>query len=245
MILGAPVDAVTLEEAVARVAAWLSQGGRHQVLTLNPEYLYRAQREKDLLEIAWRANLVTADGVGILWAARQLGQALPGRVTGVDLLLALCQRAAVEGWRVAFLGGKPGVAEEAARRLRRRFPSLDVVATWHGYFGPGEEAGIVEQVRRLHPQLLFVGLGSPRQERWIDRYRWELEVPVLMGVGGSFDVLSGRVRRAPVWLQRAGLEWLWRLLLQPRRLGRILTLPRFAWLVWRSVRERAEERDGA
>nr|WP_245527918.1 WecB/TagA/CpsF family glycosyltransferase [Ammonifex degensii] len=234
------MDPVTLEEAVERITSLLRAGGSHQILTLNPEYLFRAQKERDLLEIAWRASLVTADGVGILWAARRLGFPLPERVTGIDLMVALCRRAAAEGLSVYLLGSRPGVAEEAAQRLLQRFPSLKVAGTQHGYFTPAEEPEVLEQVRQARPQFLFVGLGSPRQERWIDRHKEELGVPILMGVGGSFDVLSGRVRRAPPLFQRVGLEWLWRLINEPRRLGRMTSLPRFAWLVWRSGREKSE-----
>ncbi|WP_240610752.1 WecB/TagA/CpsF family glycosyltransferase [Ammonifex thiophilus] len=228
------MDPVTLEEAVGKIFSLLQKGGSHQILTLNPEFLFRAQKERDLLEIAWRASLVTADGVGILWAARQLGFSLPERVAGIDLMVALCRRAAAEGLRVYFLGGRPGVAEEAAQKLLQRFPSLKVAGTQHGYFTPAEEPEVLERVRRASPHFLFVGLGSPRQERWIDRHKEELGVPILMGVGGSFDVLSGRVKRAPLWWQKMGLEWLWRLINEPRRLGRMTSLPRFAWRVWRS-----------
>lgn len=237
--MGAPVDPVTLEEAVERITSLLRAGGSHQILTLNPEYLFRAQKERDLLEIAWRASLVTADGVGILWAARRLGFPLPERVTGIDLMVALCRRAAAEGLSVYLLGSRPGVAEEAAQKLLQRFPSLKVAGTQHGYFTPAEEPEVLEQVRQARPQFLFVGLGSPRQERWIDRHKEELGVPILMGVGGSFDVLSGRTKRAPLCWQRMGLEWLWRLINEPRRLGRMTSLPRFAWLVWRSGREKS------
>lgn len=233
-ILGAEIDPLTLEEAVNRAAALVASGGAHQVVTLNPEYLYRAQRERDLLEIAREAALVTADGVGIVWAARVHGFFLPERVTGIDLLLALCRRAAAEGWRVFLLGGRPGVAKEAAARLVRDYPGLTVAGTHHGYFSGAEEATVLEQIRAAQPQLLFVGLGAPKQERWIFQQRAALGSLVAVGVGGSFDVLSGRAKRAPAWMRRLGLEWLGRLLLEPRRWRRMLVLPCFALLVLRA-----------
>lgn len=230
-LLGAGIDPLTLREAVDRVAALVARGGTHQVVTLNPEYLYRAQKEPDLLDIVREASLVTADGVGILWAASVHGYSLPERVTGIDLLVALCARAAAEGWRVFFLGGRPGVAAAAANRLREQYPGLMVVGVHHGYFAEDEEATVLGKIKATAPQLLFVGLGAPKQERWIYKHRGELQNVVAMGVGGSFDVLSGRAKRAPEWMRRRGLEWLGRLLYEPRRWRRMLILPRFALLV--------------
>jgi len=231
VLLGAPVDAVTLNEAVERVAAFVREGGVHQVVTLNPEYLYRALREPHLLDIVRRAALVTADGVGIVWAARVLGRPVPERVTGIDLLLALAARAAREGWRVFLCGALPGVAEAAAAGLAARFPGIRVVGTHHGYFAPEEEPALVERIRAARPDILFVALGAPKQEAWIARNLATLQVPVAMGVGGSFDVLAGRVKRAPAYLRRLHLEWLGRLVYEPRRWRRMLVLPKFVGMV--------------
>lgn len=230
-LLGARVDAVTLEEAVERVAAFIRAGGAHQVVTLNPEYLYRARREPHLLEVVRRAALVTADGIGIVWAARVLGRPLPERVTGIDLLLALAARAAREGWRVFLLGALPGVADAAAANLTARYPGLQVVGTHHGYFAPEEELQVVARIRAARPDVLFAALGAPKQEVWLARHLAALQVPVAMGVGGSFDVLAGWVKRAPAWLRRLHLEWLGRLLYEPRRWRRMLVLPKFVWIV--------------
>ncbi|MGB9804653.1 WecB/TagA/CpsF family glycosyltransferase [Desulfofundulus sp.] len=270
-LLGARVDVVDLAGAVEKVADFVAAGRPHQVITLNPEILYRAQQEPGLLDLINRADLVTADGAGIVWAARVAGTPVPGRVTGIDLMLALVERAAREGWRIFLLGAAPGVAEEAARRLRAKHPGLVVAGTQHGYFKPAEEvpaegaaggtavgvpggsaavggacaAGsekvpsewdVVEQVRAAKPDLLFVALGAPKQEKFIARHRQSMGVPVSIGVGGSFDVIAGRVARAPLWMQRLNLEWLGRLLREPRRWRRMLVLPRFTWLVWRNYR---------
>ncbi|HAG06973.1 MAG TPA: glycosyltransferase [Peptococcaceae bacterium] len=231
VLLGAPVDAVTLEEAVERAAAFIREGGPHQVLTLNPEYLYRALREPHLMEIVRRAALVTADGVGIVWAARMLGQPVPERVTGIDLMTALAARAAREGWRVFLLGASPGVAEAAAAKLAARFPGFQVAGAHHGYFAPEDEPKLLQRINAARPDVLFVALGAPKQEVWIARNLNTLRVPVVMGVGGSFDVLAGRVKRAPAVLRRLHLEWLGRLVYEPRRWRRMLVLPKFVWTV--------------
>ncbi|MDR7386279.1 MAG: WecB/TagA/CpsF family glycosyltransferase, partial [Armatimonadota bacterium] len=172
-------------------------------------------------------------------ASRRLGRPLPERVPGVELMEALCERAARQGWPIFLLGGLPGVAEQAAAELRRRWPGLPVAGTHHGYFQV--EGAVVEAVARSGAALLFCGLGSPRQELWLSRHLDRLGVRVAMGVGGSLDVLAGRSARAPAWLRRVHLEWLYRLLREPRRWRRQLALPHFAWLVLRS----ASRREGA
>ncbi|MBC7104376.1 MAG: WecB/TagA/CpsF family glycosyltransferase [Firmicutes bacterium] len=234
VLFGVPVDPLTLEGCVERIAALVAGGGAHQVVTLNPELLYRARNEPRLREILEGADLVTADGVGILWAARRAGRRLPERVTGIDLMMALVRRAAASGWRVFLLGAAPGVAAEAARRLQELYPNLAIAGWEHGFWRPEEEPRVVAAVKRARPQLLFVALGAPRQEEWIARHLPALGPVVAVGVGGSFDVLAGRVRRAPALLRRLNLEWLGRLVMQPRRWRRMLVLPKFAWLVLRT-----------
>lgn len=231
-ILGAPVDRLTMDQAVQRVVELVRAGRPARVITLNPEFLYRAvTTEPALLELVRRADLVTADGEGIVWAGRLAGTPFPERVTGIDLMLALVGLAAGEGWPVFLLGAAPGVAEEAAANLCRQYPGLQVAGTYHGYFKPEEEAAVVEQVREASPRMLFAALGAPKQELWIDRYIDSIGPVVAMGVGGSFDVIAGRVTRAPRWMQRLRIEWLGRLVMEPSRWRRMLVLPRFARLV--------------
>jgi N-acetylglucosaminyldiphosphoundecaprenol N-acetyl-beta-D-mannosaminyltransferase len=235
-VLGAPVACLTLAEAARTVAGCVREGRPRQVITLNPEYLYRAQSEPELMEILHRADLVTADGVGIVWAARRAGNPVPERVAGIDLLLRLAAEAGMHRWRVFLLGAAPGVAEAAGRELAARYPGLTVAGTHHGYFRPEEELAVIAKVRQSRADLLFVALGAPRQEIWAARHLEALNVPVVMGVGGSLDVLAGRVRRAPAWLRRLHLEWLGRLLMDPKRWRRQLVLPKFALLVIRRYR---------
>ena len=236
-LLGAPVDRLTADQIVERVAEMIRLGRPGRIITLNPEYLFRAVTgNPGLLELANRADLVTADGEGIVWAGHMAGAPFPERVTGIDLMLALARRAAVEGWSVYLLGASPGVAEQAAENLRLRYPGLEVAGTYHGYFKPGEEAAVARRVREAGPQLLFVALGAPKQEQWVDRHIDGIGPVVAMGVGGSFDVVAGRVTRAPRWMRRLRIEWLGRLLREPSRWRRMLVLPRFAWLVLRAYR---------
>ncbi|WP_031514090.1 WecB/TagA/CpsF family glycosyltransferase [Desulfofalx alkaliphila] len=230
-LLGAYIDALNMNETVDKLAGFVKSGRPHQVITLNPEYLYRAQGRQDLLDLVNRVDLVTADGTGIVWAAKMAGTPVPERVTGIDLMLRLCARGDYEGWRVFLLGASPGVAQEAGEKLKEQFPGLDIVGTHHGYFTDGESRRIVDLICEAKPHLLFVALGMPRQEEWIARHQPKMGVPVAMGVGGSFDVISGRKERAPLWAQRMKIEWLYRLVKEPSRFRRQLVLPKFAALV--------------
>ncbi|HAP93144.1 MAG TPA: glycosyltransferase [Desulfotomaculum sp.] len=238
-ILGAWVDALKMEEAEEQIAGFVRSGRPHQVVTLNPEILYRVQQEPELLDLINHAHLVTADGTGVVWACRVAGQPIPERVTGIDLMLRLVARSAKEGWRIFLLGGEPGVAQEASRRLQQRYPRLLIAGAYHGYFSntgnssSHSEVEVIEMIRSSHSQLLFAGMGAPRQDQFIARNLNHLHVHVAMGVGGSFDVVAGRVARAPAWMQRMRVEWLGRLLKEPCRIKRVLVLPKFVWLVIR------------
>jgi len=226
-ILGVWFDPVDVDGAVAAVVAMADEPGAHLVVTANVELVMRAREAPDLGDVLRRAALVVADGVGVVWGARRLGHSLPGRVPGIDLAERLCGEAARRGWRVCLLGGAPGVAAEAADHVRRRYPGMQVTATRHGYFGDAEEEEVIRTIRAASPTLLLAGLGSPRQERWLDRHLASLRVPIAIGVGGTLDVWAGRVRRAPPVVQAMGLEWCYRLLRQPGRWRRQLTIPRF------------------
>lgn len=170
--------------------------------------------------------------------ARVLGLPVTERVSGLDLMESICKRAGERMYSVYLLGARPGVAEEAARVLESRCPGLRVVGAQHGYFTPEEEQGVVRAVAEAAPDILFVAFGAPKQEKWIRQHLAELRVPVAIGVGGSFDVLAGRVRRAPRWMQRAGLEWLYRAVREPSRLPRLWVLPRLVWLTLREALRR-------
>ncbi len=227
-VLGVNIAGLSLAEAASRVEQFVAQGVPRRVVTANPELLYRACYEFELKQLINTADLVTADGEGIVWAAGFLGTPVPQRVTGIDLLQALLPKADLHRWRIFFLGGAPGVAAEAQAQVSREYPGIRS-HSHHGFFLPGdEEEHVLERIRSFSPHLLLVGLGAPRQEKWISEHYRELGVPVSIGVGGSFDVLSGRVSRAPSWVRRLKLEWLARLLREPSRWRRQTSLPKFA-----------------
>lgn len=240
-IMGVGVHPFTLEESVAVIAGWIEQGGHQagsaegcqarQVITLNPEMLMQARNDPAVWGLLNRGDLVVPDGHGILWAGKRLGSRFPERVTGVDLIQALAIRAVDAGWHLYLLGGAPGVAEAAAVNLQRRHPGLQVVGTGHGYFTGAELPAVLDRIRAARPDLLLVGMGFPRQEYFIRDHRRDLGSPVAVGVGGSFDVISGRLRRSPAWIQRLRLEWLYRAFQEPARWRRLLVLPRFIGLV--------------
>ncbi len=237
-LFGLPLDPVTLEEAADRVGVWLFAEAPtpHTVVTLNPEFVVQARTDAPFADAIRKADLVTADGVGIVWAARQmLGQEVP-RAPGFDLTSELMRRHG-ERLRVFFLGGRPGVPELAAQTARERY-GVTVAGTHHGYFKPDEDAQIAALVRDAQPHLLLTGMGAPRQELFNEGLRGALQVPVIMGIGGTLDVLAGTADLAPAWTRRMGIEWLWRVGLDRRRWNRAPRLWRFVRLVRRERRHR-------
>jgi N-acetylglucosaminyldiphosphoundecaprenol N-acetyl-beta-D-mannosaminyltransferase len=186
-----------------------------------------AQNDVNFFNILSRADLCVPDGVGLLWAARHLGKPLPERVTGSDGVPRIAERAAQSGWRLFFLGAAPGIADKAAEVLRASYPGLQVVGTYSGSPAPEEEDAIVKRVNAASADILFVAYGAPEQDKWIARNLPRLRVKMAMGIGGAFDFIAGVMPRAPLWIQRLGLEWLFRLYLQPWRIGRMMRLPRF------------------
>lgn len=230
-IMGCRVDLVTLAQSVAIIKQLIAAGQPSQVITLNAEIVYQAQREPELQGIINRADLVTPDGIGIVWGGRQLGYTVPERVTGIDLLQRLCAEAPAAKWKIFLLGSAPGVAGQAARQLQAINPGIQICGYQQGYFSEEEIPSVISAIRAQRPDLIFVGLGAPKQEFWIDRHRLELGVPVCIGVGGSLDVIAGQKKRAPLWIIRLNLEWLYRLAAEPSRWRRQLVLPKFAIMI--------------
>jgi N-acetylglucosaminyldiphosphoundecaprenol N-acetyl-beta-D-mannosaminyltransferase len=223
-LLGVRVDPVTMDEAVERVRGRLRAGPPGSVVTLNAVMLGRAARDVRFRQIVNAAALVTPDGVGTILAARILGMPMPERVAGIDLADRLCALCAREGHRVFLFGAAPGVAEAAAAQLSAQHPGLVVAGTHHGY-GDLDDPALAARIRDAGPALLLAALGSPRQEEWLDRWLAHTGAQVGIGVGGTLDVLAGRSRRAPRWMRERGIEWLYRLLRQPRRWRTALSLP--------------------
>ncbi len=223
-LLGLPVHPVTMQQAVLLVEQAVherirTRGEPFRHVALNAAKVVLAADRADLADAVRRADLVTADGVGVLALARRVGVALPERVTGIDLMDALCARAAAHGWGVSLLGGRPGVAEGAATALVRRYRDLRIVGTHHGFFEPEEGEELADRIAASGARMLFVGMNTPRKELFGQHRAAAAGVDFVMGVGGAFDVLCGRRRRAPRWLQGLGLEWAYRWAQEPLRLA--------------------------
>jgi N-acetylglucosaminyldiphosphoundecaprenol N-acetyl-beta-D-mannosaminyltransferase len=240
-VLGCPVDALDMPETVERCLALIDRGQPAQHVVVNAAKLVEFNRNERMAQIIKGCELVNADGQSIVWAARLLGRELPGRVAGIDLMHELLAAAAERGLRVFLLGARPEVLTEAERRLKLDNPRLVIAGTHHGWFSESENDAVVRAIRDARPDMLFVAMSSPRKEYWLSENLRELHVPFAMGVGGALDVVAGVSRRAPRWLQRVGLEWAWRLVQEPRRLGRryLVSNLRFTALV---VRERLARR---
>jgi N-acetylglucosaminyldiphosphoundecaprenol N-acetyl-beta-D-mannosaminyltransferase len=221
-VLGLPINSVTANEAVDTLERLIQSGGTHQVCAMNLDTWLNSLADPHLHRIVAGSSLVFADGMPLVWVSRMLGSPLAERVTGVDLVPRLAQLSARKGYKIFLLGAKPGVAARVAQLLERNYPGVQIVGT----FAPAEESlirmdhtEILRQIHAVSPDILLVAFGNPKQEKWIWMHRKRLGVPVAMGVGGSFDILVGDMRRAPRWIQRCGLEWAMRFLQEPIRLG--------------------------
>ena len=230
-LLGVPVDPMTEAEAIDWVSSAISAGQPRLVASVNPERIMQARREPGFASILRNVDLALADGVGVVWAARRLGHPLPQRISGVDFVEALAAKGAKNGWRFFFLGGAPGVAEAAGAVLSRRYPGFILAGTFAGSPDPGDDQAATRAIQASHAQLLFVAYGGGAEEAWLARNLADSGAAVGMGVGGSFDFISGRAQRAPRWMRDHGLEWLHRLSRQPWRWRRMLVLPRFALVI--------------
>ena len=230
-ILGVNVDKVTIPEAADKIFDMLSEKRPHKIFTPNSEIIMQAYNDKDFCDILNSADLLTADGIGVVYASRILKNPISERAAGFDIACKVIEKIAKSGHRLFLFGGKPGVAETARDNLLKKYPKLKIVGTRNGYFKPEEEQSIVNEINFATPDIVFVCLGAPMQEKWIARNGEKLNARVLMGIGGSLDVFAGTAERAPdIWC-RMGAEWLYRLLKQPSRIGRMTALPKFAMTV--------------
>lgn len=231
-ILGVKIHRVDMAATLDLIRNYIASGRPHIIVTADAAGVVRAQDDPDYREIVNSADLVTPDGAGVLWAARKLGTPLIERVSGVEIARELCRMAAEDGFSVYFLGAAPGVAEQAADNLAKQYPRLQIAGTHDGYFDPSCDGEIAGLVASSGAKALLVAMGVPRQEKFIRDNMDRLGVCVAMGVGGSFDVFSGKVKRAPEWWQRHGLEWLYRFIMDPRnKIAKVWSLRRFVWLV--------------
>ncbi|NLH46317.1 MAG: WecB/TagA/CpsF family glycosyltransferase [Acholeplasmataceae bacterium] len=232
-ILGVPVHPYTMNGAVEKIVERVSQKQKTLVVTANAEIIMMGQSDTEYMEILNKAALVLPDGAGTVWAGRKLGYEVPERVAGYDLFLNLMAEAAQKNFNVFFFGAAPGVAEEAKQKCETLYPGISIVGCRNGYFKDADNHSIVEEINNSGADLLFVALGAPKQEKWLAKYEDTLKPSLLMGIGGSFDVVAGKMERAPKWMQDASLEWLFRLYKQPSRFRRMLVLPKFVIKVLR------------
>lgn len=238
-LLNGRVDSLSLSQALSFVEEKIRCGDFLQIITVNSLMLLETEKDAELAEVFNSAEMVVADSVGIILAARLHGFRIQERIPGIDLIFSLCELAEKKGWKIFLLGSLPGIAEGGGKMLKNRFPNLFVCGCAHGYFSAREEEMLLKEMKEKKPQLIFVGLGSPHQEKWIHQRLstlWQRGSGMCaMGIGGSLDVISGRLPRAPIWMRRMGLEWLFRFLQEPWRWRRILKLFLFFYKVLRQA----------
>ncbi len=222
------VDNVTMDESLNILEQFVASKTPHLIVTPNPEMIVSAQIDYELMRIINGADLKLPDGISMVVVSRLLGNGLKERVSGIDFLVAACKLASEKGWKLFLLGGATGVAEKAAINLTKKFPGLKVVGTHDGYFNNDSLIGTM--INESHADILFAGLGAGKQEKWLYHNLKVLGSVVGVGIGGSFDVLAGVKKRAPQWVQKLYVEWLYRLLSEPQRWKRQLALPKFLWL---------------
>ncbi len=237
-VLGVGISAINVPAAVEEIGRWIDAREQHYVCVTGVHGVMESQRDPELRHIHNASGLTTPDGMPMVWAGRWAGARQMRRVYGPDLMLAVCERAAERGWKSFFYGGREGVPERLAERLGRRFPSL-LVAGWlsppFGTLDQAEDRRIVDVINQAHPDIVWVGLSTPKQERWMAQHLGRLEAPVLIGVGAAFDIHAGTLPQAPRWMREHGLEWLFRLWKEPRRLWRryLSNNPRFVLAILR------------
>ncbi len=240
-LFGVPIDRISCQQAVERLNYFVSQKTPCFVVTPDTLAILRARKDNQYLNITKKADLVTPDGAGILWATATLDYPLIERITGIDLINQICHSAVKKKYRIYLLGAKEGVIEKTAKSLEKKYPGINIVGYHHGYFsraenipcqGENSEKEIIREIKKKRPDFLLVGMGVPKQEFWISKYKDELGIPVCIGIGGSFDVLSGKIPRAPLWMQNHGMEWIFRLIKEPKRVKRAMALPYFMWLIF-------------
>ncbi len=225
------IDRVTMDESLALIERYIAERSPRHILTADASMVVTAAADPEFAAIAAKADLVTPDGAGILWASKRRGNPVTAKVSGVVLAERCVELSQTKGWRVFFFGAGAGIAEEARARMLARYPDAQIVGYRDGFFKPEEESDVAARIRDAKPDILLVALGIPKQEKFIDRHRDDLGVPVMIGVGGTFDVFSGAVKRAPVWMQNAGLEWLHRLAANPKKISKVAMLPQFVRMV--------------
>ncbi len=238
VLFGVPIDNLTLPETADRIEGMIRSGRTHQHVVVNVDKIVKLQRDPELRRAILDCDLISADGQPIVWASRVLDKPLKERVTGIDLFAAVVERCAERGFRPYLLGARQEVVEKVAEILKSRHVTLQLAGWRNGYWSADEESVVVAEVKSARSDVLFVAMGSPKKELFVRKWKAELQVPFVMGVGGTFDVVAGMVKRAPNWMQRCGLEWLYRLIQEPGRMWRRYLVEDMAFfaLLWREWR---------
>lgn len=224
-VMGIPFDSVTMSEALDAALRLMDRPGTAYVVTPNSEIVYETLRDEALRQIVCQADLILPDGAGVVLGAKILGTPLKEKVAGIDFGSGLMERLSGTDKTFYFLGGKPGIAELAAENLQKKYPGLNICGTADGYFR--DETQVIQKINAAHPDVLLVCLGAPKQEIFMYNHRDELQAGLMLGLGGSLDGFAGTVKRAPKWMIRCNLEWFYRLIKEPRRIGRMMRLPKF------------------
>ena len=219
-LFGLRIDSLTLLDTLDRVDEFIRDGGAHQQVSINVDKIVKAAKSPQLRDIVNSCALVNVDGMPVIWASRLLGEPVRARIAGIDLFEAIMHAAPRRGWRIYLLGARQEVVEATRRHFETACPGIEIVGARDGYWKPDEETLVVDEIASARPDILFVALGSPRKEEFLARYQTRMRIPFAMGVGGSFDVVAGSVRRAPRWIQNLGFEWFYRFSQEPRRLFR-------------------------
>jgi N-acetylglucosaminyldiphosphoundecaprenol N-acetyl-beta-D-mannosaminyltransferase len=219
-LMGCDIDNLTMEETLQTIEGFIASGLPHQHVVVNVDKLVKARRDPALRQVINDCALVNVDGMPVVWASRLLGRPLKERVAGVDLFEALMARAARKGWRIFLLGAKEEIVSRVRFLYETKYPGLRIAGHRNGYWKPEEEEGVAQQIADAQADILFVAISSPKKEQFLAKHQARMKVPFAMGVGGTFDVAAGHVKRAPLWMQRSGLEWFYRFLQEPRRMFR-------------------------
>lgn len=236
-VLDCPIDNLSIKETLQAIEEFIKSNRPHQHVVINADKILKLYKDKKLKQIIESCDLINADGQSIRWAAKLWGIHLKERITGTDLMENLLKLSSQKGYSVYFLGAREEIVTKVVETYRNKYPSLKIAGWRNGYWKPNEEKKIVQDIRRTHPDILFVAISSPKKEFFIRKYMNEMQVPFSMGVGGSFDTIAGLTKRAPLWMQRCGLEWLFRLIQEPRRLWKRYLIGNiiFLWIVLKEL----------
>lgn len=234
---GVYIDMLTMDETLARAEEIIARREYTQHVVINVAKLVAVQKDENLRNIVNLCGIISADGQGIVWGARLLGYKIPERVAGIDLMTNLIDRATEKDYKVYFLGATQDVIEKVITSILSKHPHIKIAGYRNGYFSEDEERPVVEAISKSAADILFVGMTSPKKEVFLNKYLKELEVPFTMGVGGSFDVMAGAIKRAPLWMQKAGLEWFCRFLKEPKRMWKryLVTNSIFFWMLLKQI----------